>query len=256
MPHIRALVLTAAALVAAAPVSAQLPPPPVDEVERGGEALPPAPRPHLPVTASFPADGAAPAGFLPGLVPALDRLMGDAVAEGATPGAALVVGPRRSAPQRRAGPGDGPPHRPQAPADGTKNGSLTVKQTIVHVALVVRDYDEALAFYTQKLHFTVVEDTYQPAQDKRWVVVAPPGSTGTTLLLARATTPEQEAAIGNQTGGRVFLFLNTDDFWRDYQDMVSNGIHFVRAPKVEPYGTVAVFEDLYGNRWDLLELNS
>ena len=130
-----------------------------------------------------------------------------------------------------------------------------MKQALIHVALVVRDYDEAIAFYTRKLHFTVVEDTYQPEQDKRWVVVAPPGSTGTTLLLARASTPEQEAFIGNQAGGRVFLFLNTDDFWRDYKEMVSLGIHFVREPKVAPYGTVAVFEDLYGNRWDLLELN-
>jgi catechol 2,3-dioxygenase-like lactoylglutathione lyase family enzyme len=130
-----------------------------------------------------------------------------------------------------------------------------MKQSLVHVALVVRDYDEAIAFYTQKLNFTLVEDTYQPEQDKRWVVVAPPGSTGTTLLLARAATPEQEAFIGNQAGGRVFLFLNTDDFWRDYHEMVARGVPFVRAPKVAPYGTVAVFEDLYGNRWDLLELN-
>ena len=129
-----------------------------------------------------------------------------------------------------------------------------MKQSIVHVALVVRDYDEAIAFYTRKLHFTLVEDTYQPEQDKRWVVVAPPGSTGTTLLLARASNPEQEAFIGSQTGGRVFLFLNTDDFWRDYHEMVSIGINFVRPPKVAPYGTVAVFEDLYGNLWDLLEL--
>ncbi len=131
-----------------------------------------------------------------------------------------------------------------------------MKQAIVHVALVVRDYDEAIDFYTRKLHFTLVEDTYQPEQDKRWVVVAPPGSTGTTLLLARASTQEQEAFIGNQTGGRVFLFLATDDFWRDYEEMVRVGIHFVREPKEAPYGTVAVFEDLYGNRWDLLELTS
>jgi catechol 2,3-dioxygenase-like lactoylglutathione lyase family enzyme len=129
-----------------------------------------------------------------------------------------------------------------------------VKQSIVHVALVVRDYDEAIEFYTKKLNFSLVEDIYQPKQDKRWVVVAPPGSTGTTLLLARASQPAQEAFVGNQTGGRVFLFLNTDDFWRDYKAMVENGITFVREPKVEPYGTVAVFEDLYGNRWDLLEL--
>ncbi len=129
-----------------------------------------------------------------------------------------------------------------------------MKQSIVHIALVVRDYDEAIAFYTQKLHFELIEDTYQPEQDKRWVVVAPPGSQGTTLLLARASKPEQEPFIGNQTGGRVFLFLNSDDFWRDYNEMVSNGIKFVREPKQQDYGMVAVFEDLYGNLWDLLEL--
>jgi catechol 2,3-dioxygenase-like lactoylglutathione lyase family enzyme len=131
-----------------------------------------------------------------------------------------------------------------------------MKQSIVHVALVVRDYDEAIDFYTNKLHFTLVEDTYQPAQDKRWVVVAPPGSTGTTLLLARASKPEQEPFVGNQSGGRVFLFLNTDDFWRDYNDMLSKGIKFVREPKKEPYGMVAVFQDLYGNLWDLLQLSA
>jgi catechol 2,3-dioxygenase-like lactoylglutathione lyase family enzyme len=125
----------------------------------------------------------------------------------------------------------------------------------VHVALVVRDYDEAIQFYTNKLHFTLVEDTYQPKQDKRWVVVSPPGSIGTTLLLARASNPDQEAFIGNQSGGRVFLFLNSDDFWRDYNDMVSKGIKFVREPKRESYGMVAVFEDLYGNLWDLLQLD-
>jgi catechol 2,3-dioxygenase-like lactoylglutathione lyase family enzyme len=130
-----------------------------------------------------------------------------------------------------------------------------VKQSIVHIALVVRDYDEAIAFYTKKLKFTLIEDTSQPEQDKRWVVVSPPGSIGTTVLLARASTPEQESFIGNQTGGRVFLFLNSDDFWRDYNDMVAQGITFVREPKQEPYGMVAVFEDLYGNFWDLLELN-
>jgi catechol 2,3-dioxygenase-like lactoylglutathione lyase family enzyme len=128
-----------------------------------------------------------------------------------------------------------------------------MRQSIVHVALVVRDYDEAIRFYTEKLHFTVVEDTYQPQQDKRWVLIAPPGSNGPTLLLARASAPEQEPFIGNQAGGRVFLFLSTDDFWRDYHRMVAAGITFVRTPKVESYGTVAVFEDLYGNRWDLLE---
>jgi catechol 2,3-dioxygenase-like lactoylglutathione lyase family enzyme len=126
-------------------------------------------------------------------------------------------------------------------------------QSLLHVALVVRDYDEAIDFFCHKLHFTLVEDTYQAAQDKRWVVVAPPGSAGTTLLLARAASPEQAAAVGNQTGGRVFLFLSTDDFWRDYREMVSLGIRFIREPKVEPYGTVAVFEDLYGNRWDLIQ---
>ncbi len=130
-----------------------------------------------------------------------------------------------------------------------------MKQSIVHVAVVVKDYDEAIAFYTKKLHFTLVEDTYQPEQDKRWVVVAPPGSVGTTLLLAKASKSEQEPFIGNQAGGRVFLFLNTDDFWRDYNEMVSQGIKFVREPKKEGYGMVAVFEDLYGNLWDLLELD-
>ncbi|MBI3150535.1 MAG: VOC family protein [Chloroflexi bacterium] len=131
-----------------------------------------------------------------------------------------------------------------------------MKQSIIHIALVVRDYDEAIDFYCHKLHFTLVEDTYQPEQDKRWVVVAPPGSTGTTLLLARAATPEQETFIGRQTGGRVFLFLHTDDFWRDYNEMVSLGIKFIREPKTAPYGTVAVFEDLYGNLWDLIGPNS
>ena len=128
-----------------------------------------------------------------------------------------------------------------------------MKQSLLHVALVVRDYDEAIEFYTRKLHFTLVEDTYQPEQDKRWVVVSPPGSSGTSLLLARASTPEQASFIGNQAGGRVFLFLSTDDFWRDYNEMQALGIHFVREPKVEVYGTVAVFEDLYGNRWDLIQ---
>lgn len=128
-----------------------------------------------------------------------------------------------------------------------------MKQSLFLVALVVRDYDEAIAFYTQKLMFTLVEDTYQPEQDKRWVVVAPPGSTGANLLLARASKPEQEPFIGNQTGGRVFLFLNTDDFWRDYRRMVQEGVTFIREPKTESYGTVAVFKDLYGNLWDLVE---
>ena len=130
-----------------------------------------------------------------------------------------------------------------------------MQQSIVHIALVVRDYDEALEFYINKLGFVLLEDTYQPEQDKRWVVVSPPGSVGTTLLLARASNPEQEPFIGNQTGGRVFLFLNTDDFWRDYQRMIEKGIKFVREPKKADYGMVAVFEDLYGNLWDLLQLN-
>ncbi len=128
-----------------------------------------------------------------------------------------------------------------------------MQQSIVHVALVVRNYNEAIAFFCEKLHFTLVEDTYQPEQAKRWVVVAPPGSRAANLLLARASTPEQESFIGNQTGGRVFLFLSTDDFWRDYDDMISSGIRFVREPKEAPYGTVAVFEDLYGNLWDLYQ---
>ena len=131
-----------------------------------------------------------------------------------------------------------------------------MKQSIVHIALLVRDYDEAIAFYTQKLGFELLEDTYQPEQNKRWVVVAPPGSNGATLLLARASTPEQEPFVGNQTGGRVFLFLNTDDFWRDYQAMKAKGVTFVRDPQEQEYGTVAVFADLYGNLWDLLQLHS
>ena len=128
-----------------------------------------------------------------------------------------------------------------------------MRQTILHAALVVRDYDEAIEFFCGKLNFALVEDTYQPEQDKRWVVVAPPGSTGTSILLARASTPEQEAFVGRQTGGRVFLFLGTDDFWRDFDAMTSTGIKFVREPKEASYGTVAVFEDLYGNLWDLVE---
>jgi len=129
-----------------------------------------------------------------------------------------------------------------------------MQQTILHVAVVVRDYDEAIAFFCGKLRFELIEDTYQPEQDKRWVLVAPRGSTGTSILLARATTSEQEAFIGRQTGGRVFLFLATDDFWRDFDEMRSLGIKFVREPKEAPYGTVAVFEDLYGNLWDLIQL--
>jgi catechol 2,3-dioxygenase-like lactoylglutathione lyase family enzyme len=132
---------------------------------------------------------------------------------------------------------------------------LLMKQAITHIALVVRDYNEAIDFYIKKLNFILIEDEYQPEQDKRWVVIAPPGSSGTTLLLAKASKLEQEPFVGNQTGGRVFLFLNTDDFWRDYNNMLAKGIKFVREPKKAPYGMVAVFEDLYGNLWDLIELN-
>jgi len=128
-----------------------------------------------------------------------------------------------------------------------------MKQSIAHVALVVKDYDEAIDFYTKNLNFSVVEDTYQPEQDKRWVVIAPPGSNGTTILLARASRPEQEPFIGNQAGGRVFLFLSTDDFWRDYNEMTARGVRFRREPNEADYGTVAVFEDLYGTLWDLIE---
>jgi catechol 2,3-dioxygenase-like lactoylglutathione lyase family enzyme len=128
-----------------------------------------------------------------------------------------------------------------------------MRQSLLHVSLVVRDYDEAIAFFCGKLHFTLIDDTYQPEQDKRWVVIAPPGSDGCSILLARATSPEQHAAVGRQTGGRVFLFLRTDDFWRDFNRMRADGIVFVREPKEAPYGTVAVFEDLYGNLWDLVE---
>ena len=130
-----------------------------------------------------------------------------------------------------------------------------MKQSLVHVALVVRDYDEALAFFCDTLHFDLVEDVPFQEQSKRWVVVAPPGSAGTNILLARPSNTEQEACIGNQTGGRVTFFLNTDDFWRDYRQMVADGVRFVREPKEQPYGLVAVFEDLYGNLWDLLQMN-
>jgi catechol 2,3-dioxygenase-like lactoylglutathione lyase family enzyme len=129
-----------------------------------------------------------------------------------------------------------------------------LRQSLGLVALVVREYDEALRFYLDILGFQLVEDSYVPAQDKRWVVVAPPGGSGARLLLARASNEEQASRIGNQTGGRVFLFLYTDDFWRDYHAYRSRGVEFVREPAEEPYGTVAVFLDLYGNRWDLVEL--
>ena len=128
-----------------------------------------------------------------------------------------------------------------------------MKQSIAHIALVVRDYDEALDFYVGKLGFELIEDTYQPEQDKRWVVVRPPGSSETSLLLARASKPEQEPFIGHQAGGRVFLFLQTDDFWRDYERFRALDIKFTRDPKEQDYGTVAVFEDLYGNKFDLIQ---
>jgi len=128
-----------------------------------------------------------------------------------------------------------------------------VKQSISLVSLVVRDYDEALQFFIGKLGFVLVEDSYVPAQNKRWVVVTPPGDGNCRLLLARASSPEQQTRVGSQTGGRVFLFLSTDDFWRDYESYKSKGIEFVRPPKEESFGTVAVFKDLYGNLWDLVQ---
>ncbi|SPO07069.1 uncharacterized protein DNG_09763 [Cephalotrichum gorgonifer] len=125
---------------------------------------------------------------------------------------------------------------------------------LAHIALVVRDYDEALSFYVEKLGFTLVEDTPMPAQNKRWVTIRPPNASAdaTTILLARAASEEQEAAIGNQCGSRVFLFLETDDFQRDFDRFTAAGVEWVRAPKTEAYGTVAVFQDLYGNKWDLI----
>ena len=129
------------------------------------------------------------------------------------------------------------------------------KQSIAHIALVVEDYDDAIEFYTGKLGFTLLEDTPQ-SETKRWVLVAPKNSDGCQLLLAKAVGDEQKSRIGNQTGGRVFLFLRTDDFQRDYEDYLSKGVKFVREPKVEDYGTVAVFADLYGNLWDLIEFSN
>lgn len=129
-----------------------------------------------------------------------------------------------------------------------------MKQSIAHIALVVKDYDEAIEFYTKQLDFQLLEDT-KLSDDKRWVMIAPPGAKECCLLLAKAANEKQMASIGNQTGGRVFLFLFTDDFWRDYHKMVERNIHFVHPPKQEEYGMVAVFEDLYGNLWDLIEPN-
>ena len=134
-----------------------------------------------------------------------------------------------------------------------------MKQNIGYVALVVRDYDEALEYFTKSLGFSVVEDNKSKdryGNEKRWVLVAPSGSTGTSLLLARPSTAEEAGFIGNQTGGRVFLFLQTDDFWRDYRAFSQRGVKFEKEPREEAYGTVAVFEDLYGNKWDLLQLKA
>ena len=132
-----------------------------------------------------------------------------------------------------------------------------MKQTLGLVSLVVRDYDEALAFYVGKLGFTLVEDSFVPEQNKRWVVIEPPGAGGgAKLLLARGANPDQVARIGNQTGGRVFLFLYTDDFWRDFNAYKAKGVEFHREPSQAPYGTVAVFKDLYGTLWDLVELKA
>jgi len=127
-----------------------------------------------------------------------------------------------------------------------------MQQELFQIALVVADYDEAIRFYTEKMRFTLVEDLVR-SETKRWVVVAPPGSTGCRLLLAKAANDEQQSRVGNQTGGRVFLFLYTDDFWRDYHHLVAQQVEFVRGPLEEPYGTVGVFADLYGNLWDLIQ---
>jgi catechol 2,3-dioxygenase-like lactoylglutathione lyase family enzyme len=127
-----------------------------------------------------------------------------------------------------------------------------MKQTLAHIAILVNDYDEAIAFYTQKLHFELIEDTVL-SETKRWVLVRPPGSSTCSLLLAKASNDEQKASVGNQSGGRVFLFLQTEDFERDYQNLIENKNRIIREPSKEVYGTVAVFEDLYGNLWDLIE---
>lgn len=130
------------------------------------------------------------------------------------------------------------------------------KQSIIHVSILVKEYDKAIDFYTNKLGFELIEDTYQPEQNKRWVLVSPKNSNGFSLLLAKASKEEQNNFIGDQTGGRVFLFLHTTDFWEDYNRMRSLGIEFIRPPSEEKYGLVAVFKDLYGNLWDLLQFNN
>lgn len=131
--------------------------------------------------------------------------------------------------------------------------SSAMKRSIVHVAVVVDDYDEAISFYVGMLDFELIEDTFVPEQKKRWVSVASRNTNGTGLLLARASTPEQKRVVGCQSGGRVFLFLSTDDFWRDYNRLADRGVKFVREPQEHQYGTVGVFEDLYGNLWDLVQ---
>lgn len=131
---------------------------------------------------------------------------------------------------------------------------MTIEQRIGNVALVVKNYDDAIEFYTQKLKFSLIEDT-DLGGGKRWVQIAPPNSNGTNLLLAQASNEEQKCAVGNQAGGRVFLFLQTNDFWRDYEDMKAQGVEFTEEPRTEEYGTVVVFKDLYGTKWDLLQLN-
>jgi len=134
-----------------------------------------------------------------------------------------------------------------------------VPQQIGYIALLVRDYDEAIAYFTRTLAFDLIEDSPsvdREGRQKRWVLIAPPGSQGARILLAKASTSEEATRIGNQTGGRVFLFLHTDDFWRDYSALIEKGVKFVREPKQEKYGIVAVFEDLYGNKWDLLQLKA
>ena len=132
--------------------------------------------------------------------------------------------------------------------------SEPIQQQIGNIALVVDNYDDAIEFYTKKLQFTLIEDT-NLGGGKRWVQISPPNSNGTNLLLAQASNEEQKQSVGNQTGGRVFLFLQTNDFWRDYELMKANGVVFIEEPRVEEYGTVVVFQDLYGNKWDLLQLN-
>jgi catechol 2,3-dioxygenase-like lactoylglutathione lyase family enzyme len=145
-----------------------------------------------------------------------------------------------------------PRFAPDLKPDSVSEAFTTMNQIIAHVTYLVRDYDEAIAFFADKLRFDILEDTPQGG-GKRWVLVRPHGAKETSLLLAKAVTPEQINAIGNQTGGRVSLFLHTNDFWFDYNEMKSRGVEFMEEPRTETYGTVAVFKDLYGNKWDLLQ---